>query len=289
MSFLSGASGLTYLVSTIGAIKEILLMHDIHDGVSYCSETDNKFEHLFVTDYFNNANDIQKILEETVDTKVKLTDLWPNAKHTQTLKKLANKNIKDIYSVDIRPFLIPFSWELIQTNKTKFGEIILSKYLVFLEKFFNKPTDSKVYSKYIKNINIKNEEYKKEAATHISDLHNIFNILKKKHQNKLNIKLIDIYNNNIEILYELNNLLSAIMEWYIIILTLSNSKNSIIHVGLAHSNRIEKILVKYYKFKIKYHNGITEIKDVDLSKTISSCVLLPQDIKSRFTTKYYYN
>jgi hypothetical protein len=86
--------------------KELLLLADIHDGVSYCKQKST------MIDEFLTLNDKHTILlEETIREHVSLTDLWPNSIHTQRLKTLNNNNNK-IIPVDIRSLLIPFSWEL---------------------------------------------------------------------------------------------------------------------------------------------------------------------------------
>ena len=50
------------------------------------------------------------------------------------LKKLAFES-KDINSFDIRPLLLPFSWELIEVDK-KLGSYKLKEYLKLIDEFF---------------------------------------------------------------------------------------------------------------------------------------------------------
>ena len=277
--YISGSAGITFMNSKN---KKILLLHDVHDGVNYCA---NNINHIDIDKYFREKNKHnQLILEETVDSNIKLTDLWPNARHTQNLKLLANEKINNLYSVDIRPYLIPYSWELIKIDKNKFGKLKLKEYLKFIDILFYDKNKSKVYNLFLKDLEIKNKLFKQSTHLHFEDIKNIIEMF--KNSNDLNKDIDFFYNNKINILYQLNNILSAIMEWYIILLALSSNKNSIIHAGLAHSNRIKKLLKKFYNFEIEYDKGLTGFENLDLSKNINSCVLLPKNINSRFNTKF---
>ena len=119
--------------------KKILVFADVHDGVDYCKEASES-----MSEYLNKQlGDSQILLEETIPAqilgddanKLQLTDLWPNSKHTQELKKFANENSDSIKAIDIRPILIPFSWELIEQNK-KLGKFIFADYIKFIDNFF---------------------------------------------------------------------------------------------------------------------------------------------------------
>ena len=100
----------------------------------------------------------------------------------------------------------------------------------------------------------------------------------------MNYTIIYIYHNNINILFHINNLCSMIMEWYSILLIQSSISNSIIHIGLAHSNKILDLLTQIYNFKIITSNGLNKIKDIYTSNENiqSSCILLPYDITKRY-------
>lgn len=121
--------------------KKILVFADVHDGVDYCKETSES-----MSEYLDKQlGKSQILLEETIPTqilgdqanKLQLTDLWPNSKHTQELKKFANDNSDTIKAIDIRPILIPFSWELIEQNKN-LGGFIFANYIKFIDNFFKK-------------------------------------------------------------------------------------------------------------------------------------------------------
>ena len=139
MEYLSGATGYTILKKNN---KKILLISDIHDGVNYCQKNS-----IFIDKFLENKLDNSQILlEESInDPDLNLTELWPNAVHTTKLKILKENNNK-VIPTDIRPYLIPFSWQYAESNK-EFQEIKISKYLLLFKKFFNK--QGIVYLNYI--------------------------------------------------------------------------------------------------------------------------------------------
>jgi len=79
-----------------------------------------------------------------------------------------------------------------------------------------------------------------------------------------------------------------IMEWYIILLIHNNTKNTIIHVGLAHSNRLLDLLVKVYRFKIIKQSGINQMSEIP-NNIPSSCIMLPPDVTNMYNRKYGFN
>ena len=76
-----------------------------------------------------------------------------------------------------------------------------------------------------------------------------------------------------------------IMEWYIVLLIYNNSKYKIIHIGLAHSNRIYDILTQVYRFNCKYKIGINKMIEIP-NNIPSACVMLPPDVTNMFNRKY---
>ena len=284
--YLSGSVGYTLL--KLNNIY-ILLLADIHDGIEYCTQDSTMISDWLDNVSSNNNNTI--LLEEIIREKFKLTDLWPNARHTQELKKL-NQGNKMIIPVDIRPMLIPFSWELVSTNK-KLGETRLLQYIQPLEDFFNKNTN--FYNNYIKNnvdiMETKQNQYtdsKISPSFHFNQLSIIFVEFKNENENIMNKNISEIIDINIIVLQHINNLISMIMEWYIILLIYSNNNNSIIHVGLAHSNRLLDLLVKVYRFKIIEQSGLNKMVDIP-NHIPSSCILLPQDINNMYNKQYGFN
>jgi len=237
------------------------------------------------------GNDNSVLLEEIVRDRFNLMELWPESLHTQELKKLSQMNEK-IIPVDIRPMLIPFSWELVESNK-KLGTTTLIQYIQLLDDFFNKK--SYLYNKYIENI-IENISSNKKSSTispliHFNELKLLYDEFKTTYSFYMNKTILYIFNNMIDILNHINNMTSMIMEWYIILLVHNNSKNSIIHIGLAHSNKILDLLVEVYKFKIINTMGLNKMKDINMMglsniDTNSSCIMIPQDIRKKYNKKY---
>jgi len=289
--YLSGAVGVTVLVEKDNLLnnlkkKETALYHDVHTDNIYCK---NSVNHIKVAEWLEEKSKDNVIKLEEIDGQksgIKLTDLWTGAEHTRELKKLAQKNIPNLDLVDIRPFLIPWSWELMKTDKSKFGKIIFSEYLNLLKQFFNKDNSSKSYNLFVKNIKFINKDTENKCIEHLNDLKDIFNIFLVKNKHLLKKSLKEIYKLNINILYEINNILSAIMEWFTILKTVNTKLNSIIHVGLAHSTRIKKLLIKYYNYSIKYEDGLTNLNQfmIKTDKKINACVLLPKNISEIFSS-----
>ena len=269
---LSGSIGYTLLTNDN---KNILVFADAHSEVTYCKDNFVK-----ISDFFNklmNDKNYQILLEEVNRNQVKLLELWPNSDHIQNLKNLYLNNRTKIIPVDIRPFLYGFHWDIIDEDKYKdYGNILLRDYLSNLNFFFTRSKEisledkSKIiFNKEIKKLII-NFSYKNKINEHFQKIKNSYFYYLKLCENFLDKKLIDILNNNKNLLLLLDNLLSSIMEWYCIILMLSTSKISIIHIGLFHSREIVNNLINIYDFKINEEKGITR----NPKKTLLSCVLL---------------
>jgi hypothetical protein len=263
---ISGATGYTLLQKNN---KKILIFSDIHDGVQYCQETS-----IEIDDYFKKHIGVKQVLiEEAVhDDKIQLQDLWPNARHTQKLKRLVLDNKNTIIPVDIRPLLIPFSWELIQSNEMygKFKYINYSKYIIEL---LNRK--GHIYDKYIAIIlpSLDKQDLI-NINQHFDEIKEFFvkNLMKYKDE-----EIIYIYKNNIEFLEVFNYFISMLMEWYIILLIFKSKNNSLLHAGLAHTDKIIEILQKVYEFDIVFQQGINKIEHINSFKP-SACIYVPEKI-----------
>ena len=95
--------------------------------------------------------------------------------------------------------------------------------------------------------------------------------------------------NILEPLIKLNDLSSMIIEWYSILQTFESDKPSVIHTGLAHSERIIKYLVEYYQFEIINEGGINKIENLDKIETTVSCINLPDEIEKKFKSKGFFD
>ena len=105
-----------------------------------------------------------------------------------------------------------------------------------------------------------------------------------KSKTYLHQTIYNLFINNRDILEKINNLISMIMEWYILVLVHNSTKNSIIHVGLAHSNKLLYLLKDVYKFKVITQNGVNEMNKIEDEP--KACVLIPNEINNIFDKKY---
>ena len=85
-----------------------------------------------------------------------------------------------------------------------------------------------------------------------------------KQKKFLNMTLIDIYSKYNYILHELNTILNDCMEWYICaLIDLYKYHTIIIHAGLFHTEKINKLLSTFYNFEIIFKIGMNKLKDVE--------------------------
>ncbi len=273
---LSGTIGYTLLENT-DINKKILILADIHDGVKYCEKDSMMIDNWLGLQTNDENNEV--LLEEVVREDFKLSDLWPNSIHTRRLQSLNQNNTK-IIPIDIRPLLIPFSWETVNT-KNILGEVLLSNYLIGLDNVYNFKS-TKFMKKYIAP-QLK-RAYKNSSEKIIGmlldqffQLRTIYLEYKKTNKDYLDKPIIEIYNIKMNILEEINDFCSSLMEWYTLLLILNNTNKSIIHLGVAHSNRIIDFLMQVYGFKLLKINGVNTIAEIiNQADNIqpNACVLL---------------
>ncbi len=273
---ISGSVGFTLLKNEV-LNKYVLLLADVHDGVSYCSKDSTFIDKWLSTKGQEDDNDI--LLEEVLRDYLKnLKELWPSSPHTQNLKRLSINN-KKIKLVDIRPLLIPFSWELCYT-KSQLGQFLFKKYLEILNNLFNfKKTN--LMMKYILPQVLKlREPYKKAVIKHFYEIKELYLLFIDEYESFMDKELLYVLKHDSSILEKINNLLSLIMEWYIILLINNSSKNTIIHIGLAHSDRVLDLLLEVYNFKIISQKGINKMEDT--YKPLHSCININTYINNIF-------
>jgi hypothetical protein len=235
----------------------IIIFADMHDTLKSCN--DNIIISDWMKDKFNSSYILLEEVERIDD--MKLGELWSTSKHTQELKKLYLNNPTKIIPVDIRPFLIPFSWEI-----NKDADMTLYNYLIMIDNFFC--IEDLHLSKKLKYYN-KKLILVKTLGKHFLAMKHIFYNFIIKYNKYLYLKLNEI---NDDILVQINELLDFIMEWFIC----SNinsllDKSIILHAGLAHSQNIIVLLNKIYNYNIVYQNGVNYIDDVD-ENNINGCV-----------------
>ncbi len=280
---ISGSVGFTLLKHNI-LNKYVLLFADVHDGVSYCSRgSRGSIDSIFIDKWLmtkslkDDNNDI--LLEEVLRNYLsKLKELWPSSIHTQNLKRLSINN-KKIKLVDIRPLLIPFSWELCDTDM-ELGQFTLKKYLENLDNLFNfKPSNLMINNILPEVLKIK-EPYKRYVVKHFYEIKELYLEFINTYNYLMNRQLFNILKTYSSALEKINNLLSLLMEWYIIVLIHNSSKNTIIHIGLAHSNSVLDLLLNIYNFKIVYQQGINKMEDT--YKPLHACVNVNSNINNIF-------
>jgi hypothetical protein len=278
--YLSGSVGYT-LLKHKSFNKYIFLLADIHDGVSYCSNDSVMIDRWLS---LKDNNDI--LLEEAVRESFELTDLWPGAEHTQRLKKL-NKNNKKIKPVDIRPLLIPFSWELLgdkESDNKEQSNMTLEDYILFINNIFNYKK-SKLMMVYfvpsLKKLKTEGDDKMKQLLLqHFQEMKEYYMEFINDNKSKLIKPMKELFNSNPDLLEEINNITSMIMEWYILVLILNSKENCIIHLGLAHSNRILDFLVEVYSFEVIKKSGINIMEDINDDP--KACLLVPDEINRTF-------
>jgi hypothetical protein len=272
---LSGSVGYTLLEKTN---KRVLILADIHDGVSYCQR-----DSIMIDTWLSSKTDDNDVLlEEVLREEFKLGDLWPSSIHTGRLKEL-NQNNKKIIPIDIRPLLIPFSWEILLNDpNNEIGKMPLNRYLIGLDHIFNLRS-SKLMKQYIapqvkklretsdkKTINI--------LLTHFEEMNRIYCEYRTTNKKYLDETISDILKKDKDILENINDMTSMLMEWYTLLLILNSSRNSIMHLGLAHSNRILEFLTETHEFKILKSSGVNTITAIiDKSeKAPNACLVIPE-------------
>jgi hypothetical protein len=274
---LSGTVGYTLLENS-EINKTILILADIHDQVKYCEQKSIMIDNWLGLLANNENNEV--LLEEVVREDFKLSDLWPNSIHTRRLQHLNQNNTK-IIPIDIRPLLIPFSWETLN-NKNVLGNVLLKNYLNKLDSVYN--FKSTIFMKKYTAPQLKrahkncSEKVLGMLLDQFFQLRTIYLEYKETNKDFLDKPIIEIYNIDINKLEEINNFCSSLMEWYTLLLILNNNSKSIIHLGLAHSNRIMDFLIEVYKFKLLKMTGVNtmaEIINENDNNQPSACVMIP--------------
>jgi hypothetical protein len=261
---------------------KILVLADMHSKLPYCDK-----DGIFVSDWFLKKFNSKILLEEVPRIGTQLKELWPSSPHTQKLKEAYLKNSSVIQGIDIRPFLIPFSWELSFDNKIP--NIHLKNYLSYINLFCNLKLD--LLRNELKNIYTKEYLSKSLLGLHYLKIKRLIKKYVDKNKKFLDIKIKDLAKNNTIVLEKVNEIISCIMEWYIVAKIyqslLNGKKNIIIHAGLVHTTNLILLLQKIYNFKIVSEEGLTNIDNYDNPN--NGCLHLPVDIDKQFGGKYMTN
>lgn len=268
----SGSIGVTVLEKNN---KIIILLADDHSNKIYCNSVIKKLDnenHINIKDFLKDVlyKGNQILLEEIPRDNFELEELWPDSPHTQDLKNLFLSESK-ITGIDIRPYLIPFSWEIADTEKN-LGNMSIKEYLSNLEDFFNLRGKfyNKIFYPTLKLIKVHN----KGLGKNILFLKKKYVSLKKEIEGN-NQNVAFYLKNKKYILENISILCDEIMEFNTILNAFINDKKSIIHAGLFHSNNILKLLLNLYNFKVIYKNGVNNFPPKLSQSQIPSCIFLP--------------
>lgn len=278
MTILYGTIGYTILNNTT-TNKKIIIFADRHDNLPSCPDN------IDIAEWFKQKSKSSKILlEEVPRGDVDLQELWSTAAHTQSLKKLYLENPTVITGLDIRPLLIPFSWELISnteldSNYEHLYNKTFKEYIKNINNFFSMKETFLLNNLLNYNVNkLKNTKLGK----HFKKLKKIYNQILIKYSLYLNDNIKSIKINRVHILDEINDLLDEIMEWNICAnILLYNNESVIVHVGLAHSEKIILLLKTHYKYSQTVVEAINKLDDA-MFKSISGCVQLHNNLASQF-------
>ena len=275
---LYGSIGYSLLKSQANEFpRKILVLADMHSQLSYCSDYKKISEWLLSK--INNSN---VLLEEVPRDNVELKGLFDKSDHTRDLKNLFLNNPDVIHALDIRPFLIPFSWEIIQFNSEI--DIKLIDYLKLIDNFYSfnhikfKELLDDIYSQKYINTNKLKLHYDVIRNSFITDY-------KEKYKRYLETNLSNLFKNNIKVLEDINKHLNNIMEYFIIskIYQLKrDNKNIIIHAGLAHSEKVVFWLEILYNYKTESNYGLNKINDIETYNISNGCLQLPNIIDTQF-------
>jgi hypothetical protein len=189
--------------------KYILLLSDMHSQLVYC---DN---YKKISDWFISKLNTSNILLEEIprDENMMLGELFTESDHTQDLKNIFLDKNNNIHGIDIRPYIIMFSWNIFDNNKYDENyNIKLIKYLNYVEDFFNFRHEK--MKEFLMNVYnekfICNDNHKLKIQFKI--IKNKYDEYKIKYNEYLEKSVYDIYNSNKQILQEFNDIIDSIKK-----------------------------------------------------------------------------
>lgn len=274
MSTIFGAIGYTILKNRNNE-KKILIFADMHDHLKICDNSIIISEWLKGKILNKNKKTIL-ILEEVPrinGIELKLKELWSTSLHTQKLKHLSIDYPNEVISIDIRTLLIPFNLEIAKPNDNDY-KVTLKNYLVDIDNYFNK------FMKFYNNLS--NDE-KVKLTIHFNLINNNYKNLLNKYKNVMDKFVTDI--KNIELTTDIEKLLSDIMELNICVYVMKHINDRIIiHVGLAHSEKVIELLTTIYSYDIKKIVGINKLNELNY-KEVSGCQQIDNNTNNQFGGK----
>lgn len=286
MTNVSGSIGYTLLENK--HIK-ILILADMHDEMPYCNNG------IFVSEWLNDKKNSVVLLEEVPRLGSKLKELWPSSPHTQKLKEIYMKDSIKIKGIDVRPLVIPYSWELItmqngdsgiNPDELPKGDEAFKKYCNIIKMFYSLKHD--FFIKDLKEIYTRLFLENNNLGKHYLDLKRTLKSFIKLNSSIISRAIKDIVVTFPDKMEKINEFISDIMEWYTIAKIYQgihkNKTNFIIHAGLAHTTKLIILLKKYYGFSITKENGITSMDNRENKS--NGCLHIPAFVDKQMGGDY---
>jgi hypothetical protein len=259
-----GAIGYSILgKSPIFKNVEIILLSDQHDEPTpSCMSDDGKIvPSILVSDYLKKLiYDNYIILLEEIPYDGELIGLWEDSIHVTTTRDfyLSCKRhhiFKDkIIPVDIR-------LEIINNLDKKYSdEQIFGKYIYKISEFCIFKLD------FLQKLSLYNNNIDKSILGKCyNEILNKFRFFTKSYEKHLNSKIKDIHHKR-EIYDTIEILLSDILEFFCILsiydMILKNQTKFAIYCGLYHIEKIQNILLKYFKFDLLKTHGTMSMTNI---------------------------
>jgi len=259
MIYLQGTIGYTILKNNINN-KKIINFADMHSNLPPCPYPKSQK----IANWLDKKIYTSKLLLEEVDMidTMELKELW-ESEHVRSLRKLFSENKNIIDAIDIRPYIIPFSWQLFEEPEEsiniEYKNMLFKNYIIDLLFFFDLKNDFFYNKLFIFN-------HTKFINSKVG-IHFVYLLIKlktfiDKYTLFLNETLINLYNNNLNMLEEYNIIIDDCMEWYTCALINKYKNNTIIiHAGLYHTEKINNLLISYYDYTNIYQVGMNSIHD----------------------------
>jgi len=290
---INGAIGYIYLKHKTNN-NHILLFSDNHSSQNYCY-LDGKSNGTFISDFLEMKHS-KVLLEEVPRMNNKLIELW-SSEHIQKLKNLYLSKVKKINvdGIDIRPLLIPFSLDVfliehmnnLNIDKkyiNSIKDVTLQDFLKLLDSFF--AYKHKYFIETLEDV-YTTTKVDSELVIHFMKVKDIFMNLKSS--NKLDIHIGILVQNDKIFINKIDELLSSIMEWYTIAKIFYDNKSGInkfiIHAGLDHTTKLNKILIENYGYEQINSNGLVDINNIINKNNIdndNNCLKLPSNVSNQF-------
>lgn len=279
--FISGSIGYIKL-KNYNNNKNIYLFLDNHNNTNYCNNSNKLFLDNFIKKFvLNNSNFCNKkkcnlniFLEELLKDNNNMLSLFKNSKHINKFFKFYKNILKKqyeqyVYPFDIRQFLQIIDIVLIMDNNNNNNIKLLNcKYLFYyINILLNLNLDLNDIDFNLIDINIINNinDIKKQF---IKIYNNPYLIIHYKLLITNTLKLYKKCNKSIkdcseELLMEFSYLIDNIMEFYCILLIITNFETEIIiYAGAYHCLNIANQLINNYKYKLKYNSTTIDIKNL---------------------------